>query len=59
MDWRDILKETVGITEEGSIVDLNDMEEREILGEGCLSYLSHTQENRVLESVSIACDSHV
>ena len=49
MDWRDILKETVGITEEGNIVDLNDMEEREILGEGCLSYLSHTQENRVLE----------
>ena len=31
MDWRDILKETVGVTDEKNIVDLTDMEEREIL----------------------------
>ena len=31
MDWRDILKETVGVTDEKDIADLTDMEERELL----------------------------
>ena len=31
MDWRDILKETVGVTDEKDIADLTDMEERESL----------------------------
>ena len=45
MDWSDELKEVVGYVEERNIVDLNDMEEREILNEGCLSYLDHTRKN--------------
>ena len=32
MDWRDSLKETVGVRDEKNIVDLIDMEERELLG---------------------------
>ncbi len=32
MDWRDNLKEIVGVTDEKDIIDLTDMEERELLG---------------------------
>jgi len=38
MDWRDNLKETVGVTDEKNIVDLTDMEERELLGREHLDY---------------------
>ena len=30
MDWRDALKKTIGVTDEKDIVDLTDMEEREL-----------------------------
>ena len=38
MDWRNSLKETVGVIDEKNIVDLTDMEERELLGKEHLDW---------------------
>ena len=59
MDWRDILKENVGVTDEKDIVDLTDMEERELLGKEHLDYVVYERGNKRTESHSIVCDSHV
>ena len=39
MDWRDELKNTIGVTDEKDIVDLTDMEERELLDKEYLDYI--------------------
>ena len=54
MDWRDILKETVGITEEGNIVDLNDMEEEGIrLTELIPELLDYVDQKRIQFTVAV------
>ena len=60
MDWRSKLKETVGVTDEKGIVDLTDMEGREILDEQHLKSItdSRTEINRTDSDVT-ECDSHV
>ena len=58
MDWRDILKETVGVTDEKNIVDLTDMEERELLGKEHLDYI--IDERRAILALAITgYDHHV
>ena len=44
MDWRSKLKETVGVTDEKEIVDLTDMEGREILDEEHLKSIIDSKE---------------
>ena len=62
MDWRDSLKETVGVIDEKNIVDLTDMEERELLGKEHLDYLDYIVDERTMkrtDSDIIERDSHV
>ena len=62
MDWRDNLKEIVGVTDEKDIIDLTDMEERELLVEEHLDYRDYRVEERTMnrtDSDVIERDSHV
>lgn len=59
MDWRDILKETVGVTDEKDIVDLTEMKERELLGKEHLDYVAYERRSKRTDSDIIECDSHV
>lgn len=42
MDWREELKKQAGVSEEKDMVDLNDVEGREILGEQHLAFMAQT-----------------
>ena len=59
MDWRDSLKETVGVIDEKNIVDLIDMEERELLGKEYLDYVAYERRSKRTDSDIIEHDSHV
>ena len=59
MDWRDSLKETVGVIDEKNIVDLIDMEERELLGKEHLDYVAYERRSKRTDSDIIEHDSHV
>ena len=62
MDWRDNLKEIVGVTDEKDIIDLTDMEERELLGKEHLDYLDYIVDERTMkrtDSDVIERDSHI
>ena len=59
MDWRDILKETVGVTDEKDIADLTDMEERELLGKEHVDYVAYERRSKRTDSDIIEHDSHV
>ena len=59
MDWRDSLKETVGVIDEKNIVDLTDMEERELLGKEHLDYITDERRRKRIDSDIIERDSHV
>ena len=59
MDWRDSLKETVGVIDEKNIVDLIDMEERELLGKEHLDYVASERRSKRTDSDIIEHDSHV
>lgn len=59
MDWRDELKETVGVTDDKGIVDLTDMEERELLGKEHLDYIADERIRKRTDSDIIEHDSHV
>ena len=59
MDWRDSLKETVGVIDEKNIVDLTDMEGRELLGKEHLNYAVFDRRSKRTDSNIIKSDSHV
>ena len=59
MDWRDSLKETVGVIDEKNIVDLTDMEERELLGKEHVDYVAYVRRSKRTDSDIIEHDSHV
>ena len=58
MDWRDSLKEIVGVTDEKDIIDLTDMEERELLGKEHLDYIVDERTMKRTDSDVIERDSH-
>ena len=59
MDWRDNLKEIVGVTDEKDIIDLTDMEERELLGKEHLDYIVDERTMKRTDSDVIERYSHV
>ena len=59
MDWRDNLKEIVGVTDEKDIIDLTDMEERELLGKEHLDYIGEEPSRKRTDSDIKDQDSRV
>ncbi len=59
MDWRDILKETVGVTDEKDIADLTDMEERELLSKEHLDHIGEEPSRKRTDSDIKDQDSRV
>ena len=53
MGWRNALKETVGVTDEEDIVDLTDMEERELLDEKHLCYLENERKLKTESNIAV------
>ena len=46
MNWIEKLKETIGVTDEKDVVDLTDMEERELISEQHLKAIADERESR-------------